>query len=169
MGIFSRKDDYHNPFVRNEKVVAAYDLPGVPERTPGVVKMVNGFEWRRYMVFFENGVQLGSLDGSALVRPKHWRRWCEDKDRIAAKIAARLEAEATEQENLLASLNAEEDDAAVASAGEAIAEESLVGVSDSGTAPIEDAASSAETTRLLEMLPEHLRERSRLARERLSG
>ena len=47
MGLFSKKDDYNRMFSRNERVVAAYDLPGVPERTGGKVKMVNGFEWQR--------------------------------------------------------------------------------------------------------------------------
>jgi len=167
MGIFSRQDDYLKPFKRNERVLAAYDMPGVPERTPGVVKMVNGFEWRRYLVFFGNGVKLGSLDRSALVRPKHWHRWCRDREVIAAEIEARLQAEVDEQASLQASLNAPASDAAVVSAGDQAAEEPAD--AGSGTGDEAGGAVSADASRLLDKLPEHLRERSRLAKERLSG
>ena len=92
MGLFSKKDDYNRMFSRNERVVAAYDLPGVPERTGGKVKMVNGFEWQRYWVFFDNGVQLGSLDGSALLRPHHWERWRGEREEVMAEMKARMEA-----------------------------------------------------------------------------
>jgi hypothetical protein len=51
---------------RNDRVVAAVDLPGVPAGTPGRVKLVNGFAWVRYWVSFENGRDIGSLDRSQL-------------------------------------------------------------------------------------------------------
>ena len=166
MGIFSRRSSYNNPFKRHDKVLAAYDLPGVPERTPGVVKLVNGFQWRRYLVFFDNGVQLGSLDRSALVRPKHWQRWLKDRETLAEQIAARIQAEAAEQETLLASLNAPEAEREAAAeaepaAGSEPAAEAAADTSSAGGDPDKD--------RLLAMLPEHLRERSQLARARLGG
>lgn len=137
-------------------------MPGVPERTHGVVKMVNGFEWRRYLVFFDNGVKLGSLDSSVLVRPKHWHRWCQDREVIATEIEARLRAEVDEQESLLASLNAPASDSAVASTVEETPEESADDESEAGGV-------SDDVSRLLDKLPEHLRERSRQAKERLSS
>ena len=74
---------------------------GVPERTGGKIKMVNGFEWQRYWVFFDNGVQLGSLDGSALLRPHHWERWRNEREEVMAEMKARMEAAVAEQEALL--------------------------------------------------------------------
>lgn len=47
---------------RRAKVVATHDLPDVPEGTPGVVILTQGFNWLRYRVRFANGVELGFLD-----------------------------------------------------------------------------------------------------------
>jgi hypothetical protein len=57
---------------RHEKVVAAVDLTGVPAGTPGKVTLVNGFAWIRYRVYFDNGVDMGSLDRSQLVPAADW-------------------------------------------------------------------------------------------------
>lgn len=67
---------------RHEKVVAVVDLPIVPEGTPvipavpigtaGKVLLVAGVTWIRYRVLFENGVELGTLDRSTLVRRDEW-------------------------------------------------------------------------------------------------
>lgn len=46
-----------------DKVAAKVDLHGVPAGTPGKVILANGFNWLRYRVQFENGVELGDLDG----------------------------------------------------------------------------------------------------------
>ena len=46
--------------------MAAAALVGVPVGTPGRVATVNGFRWRRYWVAFDNGVEIGSLDGAQL-------------------------------------------------------------------------------------------------------
>lgn len=59
-------------FDRHAKVVAAVDLPGVPAGTPGKVYLVNGVTWKRYRVAFQNGVELGSLDGTVLVSRDEW-------------------------------------------------------------------------------------------------
>ena len=56
----------------HDKVVAAVDLPGVPAGTPGKVILKNGFRWIRYRVYFENGLDIGSLDRSQLVLRKEW-------------------------------------------------------------------------------------------------
>jgi hypothetical protein len=50
----------------NDKVVSAIDLPGVPVGTAGKVILANGFNWFRYRVLFENGIELGDLDGRHL-------------------------------------------------------------------------------------------------------
>ena len=172
MGLFSKKDDYNRVFSRNERVVAAYDLPGVPERTGGKVKMVNGFEWQRYWVFFDNGVQLGSLDGSALLRPQHWERWRGEREEVMAEMKARMEAAVAEQEALLELAENPESAAPAAelpasssedAASDAVADVAETGAGDSGAAP------SGEAAALLAKLPDHLVERSRLARTRLGG
>ena len=56
----------------HDKVVAAVDLPGVPAGTPGKVTLVNGFRWRRYRVYFDNGADIGSLDRSQLALRSEW-------------------------------------------------------------------------------------------------
>ena len=53
-------------YSRKDRVVAAEDLPGVPEGTPGVVVMVGGLSWIRYRVRFDNGAELNLLDGRYL-------------------------------------------------------------------------------------------------------
>lgn len=59
------------------KVVAGEDLVGVPAGTRGRVTLRNGFRWIRYRVEFDNGVGVGSLDRSQLVRAKDWDRGLE--------------------------------------------------------------------------------------------
>ncbi|MDQ6725268.1 MAG: hypothetical protein M3066_03745 [Actinomycetota bacterium] len=49
-------------YVHNDKVLAAQDLPGVPEGSQGRIVMVTGLSWIRYRVEFENGVELNMLD-----------------------------------------------------------------------------------------------------------
>jgi len=51
---------------RDDHVVTAIDIPGVPAGTRGRVKLVNGFKWMRYWVMFDNGRDVGSLDRSVL-------------------------------------------------------------------------------------------------------
>ncbi len=66
-----KKDD-DGRLRRREKVVAAIDLPHVPAGTKGKVLLVNGLTWIRYWVRFENGEQLGQLDGTVLARVDEW-------------------------------------------------------------------------------------------------
>lgn len=193
MGLFSKTDDYNRIFRRNERVVAAYDLPGVPERTGGKIKMVSGFEWQRYWVFFDNGVQLGSLDGSALLRPHHWERWRSEREEVMAEMQARMEAAVAEQEALLAMAESgqaalpESDQAAGGGGGDGTGDGETgggrargdeagggsagaeAGGSAAGGADAAGTGASGEAAALLAKLPEHLVERSRSARARLGG
>lgn len=82
-----------DPFRRNETVLATEPMPGVPVGTTGKVKMINGFSWVRYWVFFDNGVDLGSVDGSRLVRPQHWSQFKIDREqRLLDEEEAKLRA-----------------------------------------------------------------------------
>jgi hypothetical protein len=79
-----------NGFRRGEPVKTLASLPGVPQGTAGRIYLVDGFAWTRYRVLFENGVDIGSLDGAALARPKDYdgalaRREAAD---VAAEAAA---------------------------------------------------------------------------------
>jgi hypothetical protein len=64
---------------KGDKVVATVDLAGVPEGTTGKVKLVNGFSrpgsWMRYWVFFDNGIDLGSVGVDKLVRASAWQEF----------------------------------------------------------------------------------------------
>jgi hypothetical protein len=71
----------------HDKVVAAEDLVGVPEGTPGKVILKNGFRWIRYRVLFENGTDVGSLDRSQLVLRADW----EERQRAEARAAREAE------------------------------------------------------------------------------
>jgi hypothetical protein len=77
-------------FRRGEKVKNLDDLPGVPAGTRGRVYLVDGFTWTRYRVLFDNGVDIGSLDGAALARPKDFQDALERRHQAAT---AQAEAE----------------------------------------------------------------------------
>lgn len=70
-------------FRRNQKVKLLDALPGVPQGTEGRVELVEGFTWTRYRVIFENGVDIGSIDGSKLARPKRYLATLEERERAA--------------------------------------------------------------------------------------
>jgi hypothetical protein len=75
-------------FKRNETVRTLVDLPGVPQGERGRVYLVDGFTWTRYRVLFANGVDIGSLDGSVLARPKDYEAALERREQAAAEEAA---------------------------------------------------------------------------------
>jgi hypothetical protein len=52
------------------KCEAIVDLPNVPTGTRGKVMLVNGFNRLRYWVHFENGVDIGQLDGEQIAAIK---------------------------------------------------------------------------------------------------
>ncbi len=45
-----------------DRVKAIVDLPNVAEGAEGKVILANGFNWQRYRVLFDSGVELGDLD-----------------------------------------------------------------------------------------------------------
>ncbi len=81
-------------FRKGEKVRSLDPLPGVPQGTDGRVYLVDGFAWTRYRVLFTNGVDVGSLDGSVLARPKQYQQALDR--RAQAAEAAESQAEAAE-------------------------------------------------------------------------
>ena len=87
-------------FKRNEKVKNLDDLPGVPAGTRGRVYLVDGFAWTRYRVLFDNGVDIGSLDGAVLARPRDFGSALERREQAAAAAeAAAEEADAAADED----------------------------------------------------------------------
>ena len=87
--------DRTTPLRRKDRVVAAVDLPGIPAGTTGKVTMVAGFDWIRYWVRWDNGVQRGSMNRKHLVRPGE--PYGEELAELAA-AAAELEAVPAEAE-----------------------------------------------------------------------
>lgn len=85
----ARKKGVEQPLKKGERVVATLDLPGIPEGTTGKVKLVNGLTWRRYWVFFDNGIQRGSVDDQDIVRLKDFESF---KEKRAAAAEAALHA-----------------------------------------------------------------------------
>ena len=45
-----------------DRVLSTVELQGVAVGTEGKVILANGFNWQRYRVLFNNGVELGDLD-----------------------------------------------------------------------------------------------------------
>ena len=84
--------DRTSPIRRHQKVVATVDLPGVPEGTPGKVRVANGFAWYRYWVDFDNGVRLGQVGHQQVCLANDW-----DSFRIDRAEAERSAAEAPEK------------------------------------------------------------------------
>lgn len=140
MPLFRKAPEMGDPFRRNETVLATETMPGVPVGTTGKVKMINGFSWVRYWVFFDNGVELGSVDGSQLVRPGHWEQFKVEREERLIR-----EAEAAER----------------AASGETAA----AGDAGSGDAPAIDP--NDPLAALIAQVPPHLIERSANARVRL--
>ena len=86
-------------FRRGETVKTLDPLPGVPQGAQGRVYLVDGFSWTRYRVLFANGVDVGSLDGSALARPRDYQAALERRETAAhAEEAADVAAEAGGEE-----------------------------------------------------------------------
>ncbi len=87
------KTDAPAPLKIRERVVATRPLRGVPEGTGGTIKVANGLTWDRYWVQFDNGLWVGSVSGSDLVREGDW----EEFKRRRAEEAARPKVEAKEE------------------------------------------------------------------------
>jgi hypothetical protein len=80
-------------FRRNERVKALDDLPGVPQGTEGRVLLVAGFTWTRYRVSFDNGMDLGSIDGSHLSRPREFEAALAQREAASQQEAATATAD----------------------------------------------------------------------------
>lgn len=117
-------------FRRNERVKLLDDLPGVPAGTEGRVELVAGFTWTRYRVAFDNGSDVGSIDGSHLSRPNQFEAALARRDEVEEETSSEADGDDAEAE--------------AASSGE-------------------DKVVNGVT------VPAHLLERSRRARERLTG
>ena len=141
MPLFNRTVEFGTPFKKNDTVLATVDLPGVPAGTEGRIKVINGFDWVRYWVFFDNGVDLGQLDTNEIVRPYHWDDWRDAKEAEAEAAARAAEAAANAAEGGA--------DAAASAATAGDANDPLAA--------------------LRAMVPPHLLERSAAARARLTG
>jgi hypothetical protein len=75
-------------FRRGETVKTLDPLPGVPQGTKGRVYLVDGFAWTRYRVLFDNGVDVGSLDGTALARPRDYTAALDRREQAAEAAEA---------------------------------------------------------------------------------
>jgi hypothetical protein len=78
------KEAVATTFRRNEKVRALDDLPGVPQGMTGRVELVAGFTWIRYRVAFDNGVDLGSIEGRHLARAKQYEAALRQREEAAS-------------------------------------------------------------------------------------
>ena len=141
MALFTKTVEPDTPFKKNDVVKATMDLPGVPQGTIGKIKVINGFAWIRYWVFFENGVDLGQLDTDELVRPEHWDHFFEQKELAEERALLAAEAAANGAE---APADSDGDGTAAANPNDPMA-------------------------RLRSLVPAHLLERSAAARARLGG
>jgi hypothetical protein len=85
-------------FRRGETVKNLDPLPGVPQGTQGRVYLVDGFTWTRYRVLFANGVDVGSIDGTALARPRDYPAALERREAAAhAQEEAAVAAESGDE------------------------------------------------------------------------
>ena len=83
--------DRTSPIRRHQKVVATINLPGIPEGTPGKVRVANGFAWYRYWVAFENGVELGHVDHGNLVRAGDWVRFQVERAEASLQVSEEVD------------------------------------------------------------------------------
>ena len=73
-------DIFTKVLTKQQEVVAATDLKGVPEGTSGKVMLSNGLDWVRHWVKFENGVEMGSLHRNKLVSAEDWDLYLEERE-----------------------------------------------------------------------------------------
>jgi len=79
-------DLFTKVLTKQQEVVAATNLKGVPEGTSGKVMLSNGLDWVRYWVKFENGVEMGSLHRNKLVSAEDWDLYLEEREDDALPI-----------------------------------------------------------------------------------
>ena len=79
-------DIFTKVLTKQQEVVAATNMKGVPEGTSGKVMLSNGLDWVRYWVKFENGVEMGSLHRNKLVSAEDWDLYLEERDNGALPL-----------------------------------------------------------------------------------
>ena len=79
-------DIFTKDLSKQQRVVAATNLKGVPEGTSGHVMLANGLDWIRYWVKFENGVEMGSLHRNKLVSAEDWDLYLEEREAGAVAV-----------------------------------------------------------------------------------
>lgn len=78
---------------KGDRVVATQTLRGVPEGTAGKVRMVDGLgAWTRCWVQWDNGLWMGSIAVTKLVREKDWPSFQRQREE-AAKEASKPKPE----------------------------------------------------------------------------
>ena len=86
-------DIFTKVLTKQQEVVAATDLKGVPEGTSGKVMLSNGLDWVRYWVKFENGVEMGSLHRNKLVSAEDWDLYLEEREDGALPLEETTDSE----------------------------------------------------------------------------
>ena len=86
-------DIFTKVLTKQQDVVAATDLKGVPEGTSGKVMLSNGLDWVRYWVKFENGVEMGSLHRNKLVSAEDWDLYLEEREDGALPLEETTDSE----------------------------------------------------------------------------
>ena len=94
VGLVRRPDRYdrgmaETKFKKGTRVVATDTLRGVPEGTPGNVRIAVGLTWLRYRVTFDNGVDIGSVGHNRLVEERSWPEFKSNRERLAVEAADR--------------------------------------------------------------------------------
>lgn len=70
-----------------DRVAASIDLTDVPVGTEGRVILANGFQWQRYRVLFDNGIELGDLDHRNITAIGRTKKRLDKESRRAARRA----------------------------------------------------------------------------------
>ena len=92
-------DIFTKVLTKQQDVVAATNLKGVPEGTSGKVMLSNGLDWVRYWVKFENGVEMGSLHRNKLVIAEDWDLYLEEREAGASTLEETSDSEDEESAN----------------------------------------------------------------------
>jgi hypothetical protein len=83
---------------KGSRVIVTEDLRGAPEGSPGKVKVVNGLDWLRAWVDFDNGTWIGSISLDKLVPEDEWEDFKVRRVEDAAMAEKRKEQAAAAAE-----------------------------------------------------------------------
>lgn len=70
-----------------DRVVATGELNDVAAGTEGRVILANGFQWLRYRVLFDNGIELGDLDHRTIAPVGRTKKRLDKASRRASRNA----------------------------------------------------------------------------------